>query len=430
MKRELFELYDNDIFELKSKVTGISQEGDFLLVALDKTPFRASSGGQPADKGTLENNNFKGFVEELIEDRDEVLHKVRVEKGALKQGDSVTAKIDAERRRKLKQMHSGEHLFFGALKRIMAEHNESIDVEKIRLEQEESVFFVKTKNLNWDMLFKAEALANKIIKEGREVKVCYAKPEEIDAFIEKGLRIKKDRIKDEFVRVLDFKDLDVSACTGTHVKNTKEIVAFIVTDFKNLGNEKFEIRFKTGENAEKEVSDFSREFRRIKAISAKEKHEVFDFVRKQIFDKEALKEKYYAYLSEFVLSLKPENINGISFYSHSFENDEQKVLVKCASKLCIEKAIVCFLNKRDDKKEKNGKAESKEEGIELLLLTSKDLHVNLLKFFNEEILKLCSGKGGGNAYFVNAILYCKEQELELLMQKIRVLVENMENAQS
>ena len=453
MKREQFKFYDNDIFELETMVVSVnstnnnahSDKDKVILVVLEKTPFRPSSGGQPSDNGFLENENFKGFVEEVLDKTNHIIHKVRVEHGTLKQGDKVIAKINKERRLRLKRMHSVEHLFANTLIKLSLENNFEISLEKIKLDEGESSIFINTNNnelLNWDFLFKAEERVNNLIKEGINVFIHYideGDEDKIDQFIKKGLRIKKDRIKGGFIRIIEFNKnnttIDLSACTGTHVKNTKELIAFLILDYKNLGSGKWQIKFTVGDFVFKKLNAYSKEFRRIKTKLGKETTEVFNTVVKQINDKNYYKEKYYDYLLNFILGLKPKVIGGINLYNYSFNNEEQRVLVRAASKLCEEEnRVVCLLNKKDnevnntDKDKLDNKNESDNKRMfrltsGLLLMASKNLNIDLKTIYSKlsdritEILKKEENwkvefKGGGNSYLINSQMIITSEVLD------------------
>ena len=69
------------------------------MVVLDHTPFYAESGGQVGDTGELRNATARFVVEDTIKIQADVYgHQGRVVEGAIKVGDVVDAKVDAERR--------------------------------------------------------------------------------------------------------------------------------------------------------------------------------------------------------------------------------------------------------------------------------------------------------------------------------------------
>ncbi|MCX6709364.1 MAG: alanine--tRNA ligase-related protein [Candidatus Woesearchaeota archaeon] len=413
MKRELFEIYDSGITELDASVKSVSEENGAVLIILDKTPFRPASGGQPTDFGIIENESFSAKVIDAVEKEGEVIHRCEVAKGRVSPGDKVAAKIDGKRRKNLMLMHSGEHLFFSCLKKISEKEKKQIEVEKVNLSEEESNLFVKADSLNWYSIFQAEELANSIIDEEREVKVRYAEKKNIEHFIEKGLRIKKERIAEDFVRVVEFSGIDLSACTGTHVKNTSEIKGIVATDFKNRGNGKFEIKFKAGLSSKPELFSESRIFRKIETLLCASGEDAFALIMKLIEEKNELKEKYHKILLESLLRLEPEKINGIKFYFAVLSDAEQKVLTKAASVLSQDKSLVSFINQREDGK------------INIMFMASKNLKADVLSFMNSEILSKFAGKGGGSENYSVAEIECPNERIPEIELKIRDFAESL-----
>jgi len=78
-------------------------------------------------------------------------------------------------------------------------------------------------NLSREQAEKAEDLANRIIRENRNVGVRYISQEEI---AQAGLRKPTERAGD--IRVIDIAGYDRSACGGTHVRTTGEIGSVLI----------------------------------------------------------------------------------------------------------------------------------------------------------------------------------------------------------
>ncbi|PIU30285.1 hypothetical protein COT07_01545 [Candidatus Woesearchaeota archaeon CG07_land_8_20_14_0_80_44_23] len=399
MKKEFFETYDSGITELPARVKKIAKEGSLTIITLDKTPFRPASGGQPTDFGTIENDSFSAKVVDTSEKEGEIIHKCKIVRGAVSVGNEVVARIDFKRRKSLMLMHSGEHLFFSCLKKVLGEKGIPAEVEKVAIGEQESALFVKASSLNWYLIFEAEELANKIISEARAVSVSYVRKEGIEELSKNGLRIKADRIKDGFIRVVEISGADLSACTGTHVKSTSQIGFFIATGLKAIGSGHFEIKFKAGEAARQELFSQARILRKEQALLGTNGEEAFQLMLKILDDKKRLEEKQQQALFERIANLRPESISGILFYSHSFENEEQKVIVKAASKLCNEKSVVALINRKEP-----GKAT-------LYVMRSKELGLDMLSLLKDEILRQFPGKGGGNSsYATGEVEMTPEQE--------------------
>ena len=74
------------------------------------------------------------------------------------------------------KMHTAEHILFRSLKTYIP----NLELQKIKLGDEESSFFVFAPELNWELLFKAEELANSIVKEDRAVEERVISKKEAD----------------------------------------------------------------------------------------------------------------------------------------------------------------------------------------------------------------------------------------------------------
>jgi alanyl-tRNA synthetase len=100
-----------------------STEGDGLTVVLDTTPFYAESGGQIGDCGALVGDGVRVTVLDTHKDKNgRWLHHARVDEGELKVGDRVTARVDGERRDRIRRAHTATHLLHAALRSRLGEH--------------------------------------------------------------------------------------------------------------------------------------------------------------------------------------------------------------------------------------------------------------------------------------------------------------------
>ena len=83
----------------------------------------AESGGQCGDSGDLRNASSRFVVEDTLKIQADVFgHHGRVVEGAIKVGDTVNAKVDAELRAKTVRNHSATHLMHKALREVLGDH--------------------------------------------------------------------------------------------------------------------------------------------------------------------------------------------------------------------------------------------------------------------------------------------------------------------
>ncbi len=331
MNRKLFNYYDNNILTLKAHVKSTIKEDNLFGVVFDKTPFRPSSGGQPYDKGWLVSNGRRiEVVKVTSDDKGNVVHWAKESPGS----EEVELVVDKHRRLRFTKLHSAEHIFFGSLKRV----NKNTDVYKINLDDTPQIF-VKADSLTYGDLFKAEVMTRSVIKKGLKRIIHYRSKDNLNDLINKGLRIKENRINDNFVRIVEFDGYDLSACSGTHIENTKDIGDFLVTDFKHEKNY-YVVSFLVGEEAEEERQRLCNEARIIKKTLGKDN--LVEEVKSLIESRSRFKQKYHRYLLEYLKMLKADK-----FSYFLFDNEESKVLIRGIKSLCS-KNTVLFINKKGE----------------------------------------------------------------------------------
>ncbi|HZD51766.1 MAG TPA: alanine--tRNA ligase, partial [Woeseiaceae bacterium] len=96
--------------------------GEEGAIVLDETPFYAESGGQVGDTGALESDGGSFTVTDTQKSGKAILHLGSVRVGTLRRGDTVMARIDAERRGRIVLNHSATHLLHAALRKLLGEH--------------------------------------------------------------------------------------------------------------------------------------------------------------------------------------------------------------------------------------------------------------------------------------------------------------------
>lgn len=226
--------YDTDTAE--ATVVGILVEGksveqisqgDEAAVILDRTPFYAESGGQVGDTGqlTAQDRLFRvGDTQKL----GGVFHgHIGVlETGTLVVGDTVTAAIDAERRRSVVLHHSATHLLHKALQDLLGDHVEQrgslVAPDHLRFD------FSHPRQVTPDELRRLEKRVNADIRANPD---AVAEVMDFDDALETGAMALFGEKYGDRVRVMRFGDLSVELCGGTHVSRVGDIGQFkIVTE--------------------------------------------------------------------------------------------------------------------------------------------------------------------------------------------------------
>jgi len=103
-----------------AKIVEIVEVEDGLTdIILDKTPFYAECGGQVGDTGLIESENLKAVVMNTFKVNHLSVHRVKIINGEAIIGDTVSAKIDKERRQNITIHHSNAHLLQAALVKVL-----------------------------------------------------------------------------------------------------------------------------------------------------------------------------------------------------------------------------------------------------------------------------------------------------------------------
>ena len=93
-----------------------AREKDGSWIALDRSAFYPTSGGQPYDTGTLSWGENRAEVLDVEADREGIVwHRVSRE---IPVGAEVHGEIDGQRRTDHMEQHGGEHMLAGAIWRI------------------------------------------------------------------------------------------------------------------------------------------------------------------------------------------------------------------------------------------------------------------------------------------------------------------------
>ncbi|MEG4006187.1 alanine--tRNA ligase [Microcoleus sp. Pol11C1] len=222
---ELSSLAEVEVILVDGKSVEEATAGTEVQVVLNQTPFYAESGGQIGDKGYLKSgDNGDGLlvrVDDVKKESDFFVHFGLVERGTLRVGDSITAKIDNSGRRRIQANHTATHLLQSALRKIVddsiSQAGSLVSSERLRFD------FNSPRAVTAEELQKIEDLVNSWIAEAHAAVVAEMP---IAQAREKGATAMFGEKYGDVVRVIDFPGVSMELCGGTHVSNTAEIGLF------------------------------------------------------------------------------------------------------------------------------------------------------------------------------------------------------------
>ena len=320
------------ILDENFKIIDELKNGENGWIMLDNTPFYATSGGQCGDKGNIE----KSEVLKTEKFFDLNLSFVEAAEN-FKTNQTIKAVVGYEREM-IKRNHSATHLLHAALRKVLGDHisqaGSSVETSRLRFD------FTHPKAMSFEEIKEVENLVNFEI-----LKAIPAKTEilELNEAKKSGAIALFGEKYANKVRVLSFGDFSKELCGGTHVKNSSEIGAFLIT----------------------KESGVSAGVRRIEAICSKEVinytnhlRDELETINSELKSNEPLIaiDKLKNEIKELKNELKKtsnnkeleiHNINGVSVIVSEFDGDIKTKIDELKNR--YEKVVVLLENIKDDK---------------------------------------------------------------------------------
>jgi alanyl-tRNA synthetase len=189
-------------------------------VVLDRTPFYAQSGGQVGDTGTLKADGAVAEVTDCTAPATRRhLHHVTIRGSRpLREGETVLASVDAERRARIRAHHTATHLLHAALREVLGTHVKQagsvVDPDRLRFD------FTHFAPLEPEQVAEVERLANEQTLRAFRTSTQVLPIEE--ALATGAMALFGEKYGEE-VRVVSVPGFSRELCGGTHVANTGEI---------------------------------------------------------------------------------------------------------------------------------------------------------------------------------------------------------------
>jgi misacylated tRNA(Ala) deacylase len=229
-------LYQHDAYLRSFDAVVTAVEGD--QVALDRTAFYPTGGGQPYDTGVLGGRR----VTSVRKEGDLVWHIV--EGGAPEVGDKVEGEIDWDRRHALMRTHTALHVLCGVIWNQWGKAVTGGNMEPLAARMD----------FEFDPLPdgfgpQVEELVNAELAADRPVEISFIPRSEAvldEALIRTKVNLVPDSVPE--LRVVDIVGLDKQADGGTHVRTTDEVgrIRVLKTESKGKGNKRIRIEVVDG----------------------------------------------------------------------------------------------------------------------------------------------------------------------------------------
>jgi misacylated tRNA(Ala) deacylase len=219
--------YLHDAYLREVDATVVDRDAEARRIALDRTVFYPTGGGQPHDTGTL-----AGLpVDDVHKDGDLVWHTLGGDGELPAVHDSVHGTLDWERRHRLMRTHTALHVLCGVI------WNEwRVPVTGGNMEPLSARMDFEFDPLPEGFAIRVEELVNRELAADRPIRIDFL-PRGVAVGDEDLIRTKVNLIPETVaeIRVVDIVGLDKQADGGTHVRSTGEVGRVRVVKTENKG---------------------------------------------------------------------------------------------------------------------------------------------------------------------------------------------------
>ena len=237
-------------------------EGTQAGVVLDRTPFYAEAGGQVGDQGVmLRGADTVTRVEDVYAPlKGLAVHKVTAS-AALKIGDELTCRVDAELRGSTIRNHTATHLLHAALRKTLGTHVKQagsvVDPSRLRFD------VTHYATIDPAELEDVERIVNEHILLNTAVTTDVMR---IDEALKTGAMALFGEKYGEQVRVVNVPDFSTELCGGTHVSRTGDIGVFKITSESSISAGVRRLEAITGAAAYKQYKQAVEQIHRIASV--------------------------------------------------------------------------------------------------------------------------------------------------------------------
>ena len=364
---------------------------EFSLI-FDKTPFFAESAGQISDTGILKTATGLAKIidcQKILADKYE--HKAKIIQGTIEINQMASLSVDSTKRLAIARNHTATHLLHKVLCEIVDQSVKQmgsyVGDNRLRFD------FLCPKTIDKNTLQQVEDLVNEKILECLDVLISY---KNIDEAIEFGATALFGEKYGKIVRVVNISDYSIELCSGIHLKNTSQVVAFKFISVGSISSGVKRIEALTGKATLDYFKNLENDVEYACEILKTDKKNLASKI-KNCVDENNLYQEKIKILNEKIAEdfanqlIKTKKIVGsVNVIIHSQKNSDMNFLQLVSDKIKfkLNHCVIFLLNICDGK-----------VNIIASATNDIDIHVgNLLK----DIVQKFGGRGGGKKNFAQA----------------------------
>lgn len=212
-------------------------------IILDQSCFYPTSGGQLHDVGTINDQE----VIDVYKQGSVIVHVLQ-EAPTFKSGDTITCKIDKDRRVQLAQHHTATHIIGHAARHVLGHHcnqaSAKKDIDKAHID------ITHYEQISRKELEAIEEETNRVIESSIPIHSTVLPRTEAEQTY--GTRIYQGgAVPGRQLRIVEIEGVDAQACGGTHVHNTQDVVSISILKSSKVKDGVVRIFFVAGKAKER-----------------------------------------------------------------------------------------------------------------------------------------------------------------------------------
>ncbi len=373
----------------------VKSAGDEVSAIFEMTPFYSESGGQVSDIGRVYSEDFNANVAYMSKaPHGQHLHHLEIEYGTIKIGDTLTLTIDWQARRAIMLNHSATHFLHRALNDVLGpevgQAGSYVGPDYLRFD------FNYNGRISKEELNQIEQIVNGYVKDAIPLTIKFMTLEEAKKLGAKALFMEK---YGDLVRVVMYSDVSIELCGGTHVQNSSEIGAFVITSEGSIASGIRRIVALSGLAAYEYLKESQYTINHLAAIlGLKEIKDLTPALKHLVAEHETLKvevnKRRRAELQRYAEKLEGLDHNNVKLYVEVLDNKERDELGFIADHIRSrdQKAVIVLVSENTNQNA-------------ILISVSKGLTpgINANKLMKVITAKV-GGSGGGRPDFANGSL--------------------------
>lgn len=200
--------------------------GDDIIAICDKTVLYATMGGQIHDEGKICTSDFEAEVISVDKDAaGKYLHTLKVVKGTLNSGSTVSIEVDKKNRLAIARNHTATHILLSALQKVLGPQVEQagsyVGSDRLRFD------FNHHQAMTAEEIAKVEEMVNDVVLQALPVETKVLGIEDAKKLGATAIFGEKYGEVVRVVAVGDFDSpFDLEFCGGTHLSNSSQIGQF------------------------------------------------------------------------------------------------------------------------------------------------------------------------------------------------------------